>query len=344
MAPSTIQNFRAVLDLARPLSEALSDIETAVPGRALRQLLALPQAWLPLPAQGDTLARWRGLASVAAHDLSVLKLYEGHTDAAAILDELGGNAPQIDEYWGVWAAEAPHAVLKMKPAGNGKVLLSGRKAWCSGAHVLTHAVLTVRNDDLSWLVAVDLRQPGVHATHDGWHAVGMGSTASVDVDFDQAIAVPVGRPGAYLDRPGFWQGGAGIAACWYGAATALADALREACRRKPDDFRLAHLGAVNAALTQAAASLREAAAWIDDHPHGSARRVALQVRAAAESAATATLEHVGRALGATPYCRDGKFARMAADLPVFLRQSHAERDLAALGKLVEECKESPWAL
>jgi hypothetical protein len=33
-------------------------------------------------------------------------------------------------------------------------------------------------------------------------------------------------------------------------------------------------------------------------------------------------------------CRNARFARALADLPVFLRQSHAERDLAALGELV----------
>jgi hypothetical protein len=33
-----------------------------------------------------------------------------------------------------------------------------------------------------------------------------------------------------------------------------------------------------------------------------------------------------------------------ADLPVFLRQSHAERDLAALGADVLPPQEAPWAL
>jgi len=44
------------------------------------------------------------------------------------------------------------------------------------------------------------------------------------------------------------------------------------------------------------------------------------------------VEHAGRALGAAPLCRNERFARAMADLPVFLRQSHAERDLAALGE------------
>ena len=39
-----------------------------------------------------------------------------------------------------------------------------------------------------------------------------------------------------------------------------------------------------------------------------------------------------------------RFARLAADLPVFLRQSHAERDLAALGKLVAAREQTAWSL
>lgn len=33
-----------------------------------------------------------------------------------------------------------------------------------------------------------------------------------------------------------------------------------------------------------------------------------------------------------------------ADLPVFLRQSHAERDLAALGQMVRDAEMMPWTL
>ena len=43
---------------------------------------------LPLPGHGATLLRWQMLAAVAAHDLSLLKLYEGHTDAEYVRDAL----------------------------------------------------------------------------------------------------------------------------------------------------------------------------------------------------------------------------------------------------------------
>lgn len=70
----------------------------------------------------------------------------------------------------------------------------------------------------------------------------------------------------------------------------------------------------------------------------------LRARLAVEAAAAEVLCHATRALGAGPLCRNADFARLAADLPVFLRQSHAERDLATLGGLLTQQEEAPWAL
>ena len=46
------------------------------------------------------------------------------------------------------------------------------------------------------------------------------------------------------------------------------------------------------------------------------------------------MHRVGRALGAGPLGHDEAHSRRVADLTVYLRQHHAERDLAQLGELV----------
>lgn len=293
---------------------------------------------LPLPGHGQTLQRWRALAAVAACDLGLVKLFEGHTDALAILAELHGPTPPAGSSWGVWAAEPPDARVHASYAGirnkNAELRLDGTKAWCSGARALSHALVTAWLDEQPVLVAVDLNQPGISIDTSKWRAVGMQATASADVSFKGTPATLVGGPHAYVRRAGFWQGGAGIAACWYGAAAQIGEMLRDACAQRADPFRLAHLGAVDIALQAAAAVLRESAAFIDAHPRDDAQRVALRARLAVEHAAGAVIEHATRALGAGPLCRDARFARALADLPVFVRQSHAERDLAALGALL----------
>ena len=338
------------------LHRALAELDPALPAPArLALLICAGLDRLPRPGSGATLLRWQALAAVAASDLSLAKLYEGHTDALAILAELGVAPERIDAPagWGVWAAEAPQGRTLIELDGaapDGAVRLSGAKCWCSGAAGASAALLTAWHADGRGpqLVSLDLRQPGVRVSEAGWQAVGMAGSASLDVGFDRADARLVGAPGDYLNRPGFWHGGAGIAACWYGGALALADALRQAlthggaAARNP--FRWAALGRVDVSLQSTAALLRHSAAWIDAHPAADASAVALRARLCAEDNATRVLDEVGRALGATPFCRDARFARAAADLPVFIRQSHAERDLATLGERVLEPGAAPWLL
>jgi hypothetical protein len=313
--------------------------------RALQALIDAGLDRLPLPGHGATLERWRILATVAACDLALVKLFEGHTDALAIIAEIGeGFVPASAEAWGVWAAEPPTArlVAKASPPGLGhtSITLHGTKAWCSGAAWVSHALVTAWNEqDKPILAAVDLRQPGVRVTSDGWMAVGMSASASVDVHFNNAKATRIGTPRVYLERAGFWHGGGGIAACWFGAAAAIGNFVKQDAARRADPYKLAHLGAIDTALSGTAALLRETAARIDREPQADAMPGAFRVRLAAERAAVEVIERAGRALGAAPLCRNRHFASLMADLPVFIRQSHAEHDEAALAERIvnEEC-------
>lgn len=332
---------------ARDLSAWLRERHTPMP--SLAQLVEAGLDGLPLPGHGHTLERWRHLAAVAAHDLTLVKLYEGHTDALAIRAELGAPGPVDGSRWGTWCAEPPQARLRFDAEGAG-YRLNGTKSWCSGAAQLSHAVVSGWNaDGQPCLACVALDAPGVTITGEGWHAIGMQGTASVDVRFDDVPAQALGWPGDYTRRPGFWQGGAGIAACWWGGASVIGQMAADAIGSRDDPHARAHLGQIDVALTQSAALLRECAAWIDAHPKADAQTWALRVRLACEATADTVMHHAGRALGAGPLCRNPRFARAMADLPVFIRQSHAERDLAALGtRVAGEAKESkegtPWTL
>ncbi|MGM8850646.1 hypothetical protein ACS8E6_09075 [Salinicola halophyticus] len=308
--------------------------------RRLEQLIALELDRLPRPAQGETLTRWATLADIAGLDLALIKLFEGHTDALAIIAELS-DADRFppEATWAVWAAEPPFARVEIiaDEATTGplpdrqRVRLNGRKAWCSGAATVSHALVTAWHEQIPYLAAVEMQTPGVRVTQTGWHAVGMAATQSVDVDFDGADAILVGPARGYLQRPGFWQGGIGIAACWWGAAARLGEILRASVAKRDDPHALAHLGAVELALRHGEARLREAASWIDEHPDADVRYLALSVRGAVDAVVEEVIHHVGRGVGAGPYCRDPAFARLVADLPVFVRQCHAERDLQAIG-------------
>jgi alkylation response protein AidB-like acyl-CoA dehydrogenase len=290
---------------------------------------------LPLPGHGRTAERLLRLADLGREDLVLARLGEGHADAIAIRAELGdGPAGDPADRWGVWAAVPASLTATDSPDG---WRLDGDRPWCSGAGCCTHALVTAAAPDGIRLFAVEVREPGVVALDGTWPAVGMAGSDSRTVRFTGAPARPVGAPGQYVGRPGFWHGGVGVAACWYGGAVGIADTLLTAAgKRDLSPHADAHLGAVDVLLSGARTVLLDAAARIDADPAASAQLLAFRVRAGVEAAATQVIDHVGRALGAGPLCQDAEHARRVADLTVYLRQSHAEADLAHLADMVKE--------
>ena len=104
-------------------------------------------------------------------------------------------------------------------------------------------------------------------------------------------------------------------------------------RKRGGELANLHVGTVDVALHGAAATLRAAAEQIDaGTAAGAAGAVlALRVRSVVAAAVEATLSQVGHALGPAPLAFDEEHARRVADLELYVRQHHAERDLAAFG-------------
>jgi alkylation response protein AidB-like acyl-CoA dehydrogenase len=292
---------------------------------------------LPLPGSGATRERWAAFADLAGEDLSLARLAEGHADAVAILAELRGPRPEPGSRWGVWAANPPGPNVKATRRDN-TWELHGTKQYCSGARTCTDVLVTAAAGDGARLFAVSTGP--LEPNPASWPATGMAGSDTLDVGFPGVLAIPVGPPDAYTNRPGFSHGGVGVAACWYGGARGVARALLSAAsKRDVGPHALAHLGAVDLALRTAWAALSQAADEIDTDPgdeRGEGPLRALRVRALTEAAATDVLTRTGRALGAGPLGHDEAHSRAVADLTVYLRQHHAERDLARLGQLVAE--------
>jgi hypothetical protein len=289
---------------------------------------------LPLPGGGRTWERWMVFADLAEDNLSLARLAEGHADALAILAELGAPPPPAGTRWGVWAAQPPGPGLAATRSGS-RWHLAGIKQYCSGAHSCTDALVTAKTPDGDRLFAVST--DGLCPVEGSWLAVGMAASDTFGIEFVNTEATPVGDPGAYVSRPGFAHGGAGVAACWYGGARGVGRTLlRVAAARDLGPHALAHLGAVDIALDTARTVLERAAAETDADPadrKDEARVRTLRARALVEATATEVMARAGRALGAGPLCHDGAHARRVADLTVYLRQHHAEADLARLGAL-----------
>lgn len=313
---------------------------SALASRVRQQLRDLPD--LPKPGAGQTRERWRALSLLGAEDLSVAKVLEAHYDACAILAEAGEPAPEPDTVWAVWAAGGPQSTLRYAPR---TAVVSGSKPWCSGGDgMVTHALVTAAMGQHHPLVAVPLTPAAFQMDASAWHGPGMRAVHTGTGCFTEAPAWLVGDPSFYLERPGFWHGGAGIAACWYGAATAVAEPLRQAAAVARNPFCAAHLGAIDVLLGAAAAMLTEVAAQIDEAPTLAHRQTITRLRLFIDRTCREVLERTALALGPGPLCTDAEHGQRCADLAVFIRQSHAERDEQWLGEQLHAEDASPWHL
>ena len=311
-----------------------------------------------LPGGGRTRDLWEALATLAAADLGIARAVEPHLDALAILDQEraaggrgdaghgSGDADPTPGTWGVFAAEGGGDPLRAAPADAadgarpGDAVLTGTKPWCSLAGSLTDALITAADaDGTRALYAVHLGHPGVEVVPGAWAARGLVEVPSGPLRLAGVPARRVGAPGWYLERAGFHWGAIGVAACWHGGAVGLARTLQAAAARPgADRLTLMHLGAVDAALAASRGALDEAARLVDrglaEGEEG--RLLAKRVRGIAARAAEETLRHVAHALGPAPLAQDPVHAKRVADLELYVRQHHAERDDASLGGALVE--------
>ena len=297
----------------------------------------------PQPGSGATAGRWELLAGAAAVDAAVGRLVEGHLDAVAILREAGREP--CPERYGVWGSRAMGKRVTAEAEGDGW-RLSGSIPFSSGAGTVDRALIVADpgSDDAlpaesRLLIEVATDDPGVHAVPGTWPAVAMSATDSLTVELQdvhvEADAV-IGRPGFYTDRPGFWYGSIGVAACWAGVAAAVATHAIDRSGQVSDPHAAAHLGALHASVVAMTAVLETAATELDRGDlvePSAAESAALTVRHLVEREAETIVHHAGRAGGATLLAHDPEHASRVYDLLLYIRQSHGERDLARLGSL-----------
>jgi len=315
------------------LIELVSDESVTSVDAALALAVELARAEVH-PGRGETAQLWQALAHIAALDVGAARIVEPHLDALAILNEADVAADR-ERTWGVFASEAPGTTLVAHESAAG-FTLSGTKQWCSLASKLDSALVTASGR----LWAVDLRDPGVSVDDSAWQARGLVEIPSGPVTFDNVAAIAVGAPGWYLTRPGFTWGGIGVAACWYGGAVGLAREVFAAAVKRPDDFVLMHLGAIDEQLESARLALADAARLVDEGAR--MRIVAKRVRATVARTVEDVLQRAAHALGPAPLALNATYAKRVADLQLYIRQHHAEKDLASLGRAIAENGTEPW--
>ena len=294
-------------------------------------------AMVPKPGSGSTPARFAALANWATRDLSLARLVEGHVDALAILEEAGCE-PDSEATYGVWAARQPAGGTTARLTADGWHL-TGEKPFCSGSTRIDRALVTAECDDGYRLFDVRVAE-NVTAVHAGsWPAVGMADSLSETLDFG-GPPVPAGRaigpPGFYLERPGFWFGATGVAACWYGGARGLVQEVLRSLGSQPSEPVLARSAMRSLTSTSCAErSIRQdgrlmttpgtVQATRSDGPLSFVTQCITQ-----RSRSWCTPRRPG---GARSFSLDAEQARRVADLYVYLAQYHGPQDANLLGHI-----------
>jgi alkylation response protein AidB-like acyl-CoA dehydrogenase len=297
----------------------------------IRRLHSAGALTLPFPGRGRTAERHLALMNLGRTDLSAARLAEAHTDAIAILAE-HDRGPQVGGIYGVWASDGPQSRLTAVPEGSGWCI-SGIKQYCSGAGLIDAALVTAHCRQGVRLFEMPLSVPGISMLESQWVSPGFADTATGPVRFDEVrvpLAAAVGGPGWYLDRPGFWHGAMGPAACWAGGALGLIDAAISLNRKDPHSR--AQAGALMAIAWGLEAVVVKAGEEIDEDPADRYRagKRALKVRHLVERWCTEVLDRFGQATGPQLLAHDLHVVRQHAALALYIRQCHGARDLEFL--------------
>ncbi len=288
---------------------------------------------LPPIGGGETAQRWDALVELArTAPLSVARLAEAHVDAMAILGDADCRSGSGASY-GVWASHSTSEPLMFDPASR---KLSGTKRFCGGAGIVERALVSARTSDgqPALLDVAVLVSESFRVSDDEWTTLALSETSTGTVVFERhPVESVVGVPGWYLDRPGFWHGACGPAACWAGGAAGLVDAASSLIGDDP--HRRAHHGAMVASMWAMRAMLAEAGNQIDSGPtdRDAAEQRARSLRWVIERMCTDILDRFSRAFGPRPFVGDAAIAHRVADLHLYLRQHHAERELGALSAI-----------
>ncbi len=300
--------------------------------------------------------------AVAGADASTARILDGHFNGAERLALLAPGELRERELeairegellLGVWGADpgpgegAPAAIASGQ--GEGTLVLSGAKTFCSGAGGVQRALVVVRDEQgARRLVYVDVTS-AISIDRDWYRASGLRASESHRVEFHETPVLAIlGEPSETIREPWFARDAVRTSATWAGIADRIVAATVEATgERQADELRLHALGRMRVArgtidrwlayaievlepagedaLEDAAAASEDAAAlarW---------RAVSAEARLSIADAARLIAAEAVRVCGSRALIGGGALDRARRDLDLFLLQHRLDPKLVELG-------------
>jgi len=274
------------------------------------------------------------LIGLGRTDIPLARLAEGHIDALRILDQANRRA-QDGVLYGVWASRSQQTGIRATPAGETRLRLEGVLRFASGAGLLDRALVPVWLND-GRHVLIDLAVVDLPVDASGWFTSAMTAsrTHQVTVDAEVGVEDQIGGVDFYLQRPGFFPGGVGVAACWIGGAARVLD-LMHALHQQPSPAQQIRLGRMRVDLAVGAATIRATAALLDRAEAESAelawQALSTEARSGAAEAVRRLINEARLVTGPAGLAMHEGLAHAIPDLELYVMQQHSDGDASVLG-------------
>jgi alkylation response protein AidB-like acyl-CoA dehydrogenase len=281
------------------------------------------------------------LLALGRTDIPLSRLAEGHIDAHRILAQAGVR-PVRGALYGVWASRSQQTGIRATQAeAGGRLRLDGTLRFASGAGLLERALVPAWLDGGTHLL-LDLPVDELPVDAGVWRTSAMAASRSYElrlVDVGVDGQAQVGPPDFYLNRPGFFPGGVGVAACWAGGGARLLDLLQDRIT-EPSPAQQVRLGRLRTDLAAALAVVRSGAALLDrsltlEGPSfpvaDTGQALATEVRAAVADAIRRMVGHARLAAGPAGMAMDEGLSHAVLDLELYALQQNSDADALLLG-------------
>ena len=292
--------------------------------------------------------RWSALVDellrIGRADIPLARLAEGHIDALRICDQAGAQVTS-EAIYGVWASKSGATGARASSVDGGYVI-DGTIRFASGAGLLDRALVPVVDDHDQHLL-LDLSVCRLSVDTSAWQtsAMTVSRTHTVEISgLEIGSSAVVGPPNFYLDRPGFFPGGVGVAAVWTGGLARVCDLVLRWLDARRTPLLEARLGRLRLQLATAASAVSQAGRELDQllssdgHPtgellpHDRLQQLAGEARAIVGDAVRAGLEHARLLGGPAGLAFDVDLTRAIDDLGLYVLQQSSDSDAAFLGQ------------
>ena len=350
-APS-FENMTADIEDTLKNIESIADAGDQSPQAPVREFKWLAEAGLleiVLPGaaldfnEGHTAELLMLLKKVGKANLSIGRIYEGHINALYLI-HLYGTARQKHRWYnkvitenalfGVWNTQVGEGINYISSAQD--LIIQGSKTFCSGAEIVTHALITGNiktSSRTGWqmmILQMD-KLDGNRIDRTTWQTMGMKASGSFTVDFS-GYAVDeeelLGSPGQYLGQPYFNGGAIRFAAVQLGGAEAIAShtlAFLAGMDRTDDPIQKMRLAGIMTDITTGNLWIEQAGRNYDswaNQPERNADLIAFanMTRTVIEEIGIKVMSESNRCVGARGLMPPFSLGRLNRDLTFYLRQ------------------------